>query len=97
MGFLRLYGRVLWLLGSDRSMAVGLGIAAELSLDPVLILALVGTCISLTFLNPFSHQSNLMVMGPGGYSFATFTRFGIPLYLASIVVACTVGYVLLGT
>ena len=76
---------------------VGLGIAAELSLDPVLILALIGTCISFTFLNPFSHQSNLMVMGPGGYSFATFTRFGIPLYLASIVVACTVGYVLLGT
>ena len=28
MGFLRLYGRVLWLLGPDRSMAVGLGIAA---------------------------------------------------------------------
>ncbi len=76
---------------------VGLGIAAELNLDPVLLLALIGTCISLTFLNPFSHQSNLMVMGPGGYSFATFARFGVPLYLASIVVASTVGYLLLGT
>ena len=76
---------------------VGLGIAAELSLDPVLILALIGTCISFTFLNPFSHQSNLMVIGPGGYSFATFTRFGVPLYLASIVVASLVGYLLLAT
>ncbi len=28
MGFLRLYGRVLWMLGSDRPMALGLGIAA---------------------------------------------------------------------
>ncbi|HWT09334.1 MAG TPA: glucan ABC transporter ATP-binding protein/ permease [Roseomonas sp.] len=28
MGFLRLYGRVLWLLGSDRPMAWGLGVAA---------------------------------------------------------------------
>ena len=76
---------------------VGLGISAELGLNPVLILALIGTCISLTFLNPFSHQSNLMVMGPGGYSFATFARFGVPLYLVSIVVASTVGYLLLGT
>ncbi len=28
MGFLRLYGRVLWLLGTDRPMAAGLGVAA---------------------------------------------------------------------
>ncbi len=28
MGFLRLYGRVLWLLGADRPMAWGLGVAA---------------------------------------------------------------------
>jgi len=28
MGFLKLYGRVLWLLGSDRPMAWGLGVAA---------------------------------------------------------------------
>lgn len=28
MGFLRLYGRVLWLLGSDRPMAMGLAVAA---------------------------------------------------------------------
>ena len=28
MGFLRLYGRVLWLLGADRPMAAGLGVAA---------------------------------------------------------------------
>jgi di/tricarboxylate transporter len=76
---------------------VGLAIAAELALDPVVILALIGTCISFTFLNPFSHQSNLMVMGPGGYSFSTFSRFGVPLYLISIVVACTVGYLLLST
>ena len=53
--------------------------------------------LPVAVLNPFSHQSNLMVMGPGGYSFATFARFGVPLYLVSIVVASTVGYLLLGT
>jgi di/tricarboxylate transporter len=28
--------------------------------------------------NPFSHQSNLMVMGPGAYSTRTFAEFGAP-------------------
>ena len=29
MGFVKLYGRVIWLLGADRPMALGLAIAAE--------------------------------------------------------------------
>ena len=74
---------------------VGLSIAMELGLDPVVILALIGTCISFTFLNPFSHQTNLMVIGPGGYTFGAFTRFGIPLFVVSLAVASTVGYLLI--
>lgn len=44
---------------------VVLTIAASTGLDPMLLLITVGTCISFTFFNPFSHQSNLMVMRPG--------------------------------
>jgi di/tricarboxylate transporter len=73
---------------------VGIAIAAQLGLNPVTILALIGTCISFTFINPFSHQSNLMVIGPGGYTFASFARFGVPLLLASIVSAAAIGYLL---
>jgi di/tricarboxylate transporter len=58
-------------------------------------LAVIGTCISLTFINRFSHQSNLMVMDPGGYSSATFARFGLPLFVASVACAGVVGFVLL--
>jgi hypothetical protein len=50
----------------------------------VLLLTLIGTCISFTFLNPFSHQATLMVVKPGGYSSATVMRFGIPLTLVSL-------------
>ena len=50
-----------------------------------MILALIGTCISFTFLNPFGHQTNLMVMRPGGYTTATFLRFGTPILLAALV------------
>ncbi|MFN3006357.1 SLC13 family permease [Mycolicibacterium wolinskyi] len=74
---------------------VVLTIAASTGLDPVLLLITVGTCISFTFFNPFSHQSNLMVMRPGGYSTATFMRFGIPLTVVSLVTVFGVGWALL--
>lgn len=74
---------------------VALTAAASTGLNPVLLLALIGTCISFTFLNPFSHQSNLMVMKPGGYTTAEFVRFGIPLTVVSLVAVCGVGWALL--
>ena len=72
---------------------VGLALAAELGVDPVIVLALIGTCISFTFINPFGHQSNLMVMQPGRYRVASLARFGVPLVL--IVVAATIATALL--
>ncbi|MDQ1246274.1 MAG: hypothetical protein QG597_642, partial [Actinomycetota bacterium] len=74
---------------------VALSIAAEMSLEPVILLALIGTCISFTFINPFSHQSNLMVLDPGGYSMSSFVRFGVPLFAVSLVTVCIVGYLLI--
>jgi di/tricarboxylate transporter len=74
---------------------VALGIAADLRTDPVTLLALIATCISFTFLNPFSHQSNLMVLEPGGYSTRTFARFGIPLVATCLVTAIAVTWAIL--
>jgi di/tricarboxylate transporter len=71
---------------------VALTVAGATGLDPILLLTLIGTCISFTFLNPFSHQSNLMVMKPGGYSIGTFVRFGIPLTLISVASAFGVAW-----
>jgi di/tricarboxylate transporter len=76
---------------------VGIGIAADYGLNPVTVLALIGTCISFTLINPFSHQSNMMVMRPGGYTTAQFARFGVPLLLAVMVTAAGVSYLLLMT
>jgi di/tricarboxylate transporter len=74
---------------------IALGLTAKLGIDPVTLLALIATCISFTFLNPFSHQSNLMVMEPGGYSTRTFARFGIPLVVVCLATAVAVTWAIL--
>lgn len=74
---------------------VGLTLAATLDIDPVVLLALIGTCISFTFINPFSHQSNLMVMQPGRYKMGSFVKFGIPLVIIVVVTTIGVAYVVL--
>ncbi|MCH8155920.1 MAG: anion permease, partial [Proteobacteria bacterium] len=66
---------------------IGLGIAHGLgvSLDPFLMAVAVGA--SSTYLTPIGHQSNLLVMGPGGYRFGDYWRMGLPLDLIIVAVA----------
>jgi di/tricarboxylate transporter len=40
------------------------------------------------FATPIGYQTNLMVMGPGGYRFSDYLRLGIPLNL--IVWLCAI-------
>jgi len=74
---------------------VALRVATDKGVDPVTILALVGTCVSLTLINPYSHASNVMVMRPGRYPQAQFARFGAPILAACLVTVCGVAYLLL--
>jgi di/tricarboxylate transporter len=74
---------------------VALRIAADLGVDPVTVLALIGTCVSFTLINPYSHQSNVMVMQPGGYTPVQFARFGVWILGPCLITVCVVAYVLL--
>ncbi len=74
---------------------VAVTVAGDAGLNPAILLTLIGTCISLTFLNPIAHQTNLMVMGPGGYSTKTFVRFGIPVTIVALGVGIAMGTLLL--
>ncbi|NLY44921.1 MAG: SLC13 family permease [Tissierella sp.] len=65
-------------------IAVSLAGSMGLSPDPFLM----GVCIacSAAFLTPIGHQSNLLVMGPGGYKFTDYWRLGLPLSALIIAV-----------
>ncbi len=66
-------------------IAAGLAKSAGISVDAMLMAVAIGA--SCDFLTPFGHQSNTLVMGPGGYRFLDYPRLGLPLTL--IVVAVT--------
>jgi di/tricarboxylate transporter len=55
------------------SFARSLGYSA----DPFLMAVAIGAACD--FLTPIGHQSNLLVMGPCGYSFGDYWRLGLPL------------------
>ena len=63
------------------SIAVGLG----LSVDPFLMAVAVGS--ASPYLTPIGHQSNTLVMAPGGYHFGDYARMGLPLDILIVVVA----------
>jgi di/tricarboxylate transporter len=58
---------------------IGMSIAQtmNLSIDPFLMTVAVGG--SCAFLTPIGHQSNTIVMGPGGYKFSDYWRMGLPM------------------
>jgi di/tricarboxylate transporter len=62
-------------------VAQGLGV----SVDPFLIAIAIGA--SCAFLTPIGHQSNTLVMGPGGYKFGDYWRMGLLLEILVVVTA----------
>jgi len=51
--------------------------ALDVSFMPFVIVVMVGA--SCSFISPVSYQTNLMVYGPGKYSFSDFVKIGVPL------------------
>jgi di/tricarboxylate transporter len=62
------------------SLSVGMGVSA----DPLLMGVAVGA--SCAFLTPVGHQSNALVMAPGGYRFGDYWRLGLPMSILVVAV-----------
>ncbi len=66
---------------------IALGVAAGMGASPDPFLMAVAVGASCAFLTPIGHQSNTLVMGPGGYRFGDYWRMGLPLEVIIVLVA----------
>jgi di/tricarboxylate transporter len=58
---------------------IAIGLAIEGQLNPMPFVVAITVAASCEFSTPIGYQTNLMVMGPGGYKWLDYTKFGGPL------------------
>ena len=66
-------------------IGIAMAVSLDTSIDPFLMAVAVGA--SCAFLTPIGHQSNTLVMGPGGYRFGDYLNLGLPLTLLVALVS----------
>lgn len=66
-------------------LAYGIAMGLGVNPDPFFMAVAVGA--SCAFLTPIGHQSNTLVLGPGGYQFGDYWRMGLPLEILIILIA----------
>ncbi len=66
-------------------IAISIAQILELPIDPFLMAVAVGS--ASPYLTPIGHQSNTLVMAPGGYRFSDYARVGAPLDVLILVTA----------
>ena len=69
---------------------IALSLASELQVPSDAVLMAVAVGASCAFMTPIGHQSNALVMEPGGYEFGDYWRLGLPLTAIVTVVAVPV-------
>lgn len=69
---------------------IALSLASELQMSSDAVLMAVAVGASCAFMTPIGHQSNALVMEPGGYEFGDYWRLGLPLTAIVTVVAVPV-------
>lgn len=57
------------------------GIIAQQGLNPYAALYTMMLAASASLSTPIGYQTNLMVHGPGGYTFLDWVKFGVPLQI----------------
>ncbi|MCG6896239.1 MAG: SLC13 family permease [Thiocapsa sp.] len=69
--------------------AIAAGAAEVIGADFKPFLFTIMMAASASFVTPIGYQTNLMVMGPGGYRFGDYVRMGLPLNLVAGLVTCS--------
>jgi di/tricarboxylate transporter len=66
---------------------IGIEVAWEGGYDPRPFIMAIALAASLSFVTPIGYQTNLMVMGPGGYRPSDYLRCGLPTAVVVTLVA----------
>ncbi|MFW6148331.1 MAG: SLC13 family permease, partial [Atribacterota bacterium] len=66
---------------------IGIIIAQNTGVSVDLFLMSIAIGASSPFLTPIGHQSNTLVMAPGGYKFSDYWRMGLPLQILIVIIA----------
>lgn len=69
---------------------ISLSLAAQMGLPPIPFILVVSFAAAANFLTPIGYQTNLMVYGPGGYSFKDFFKVGFPLTILYMLGTVTI-------
>ena len=70
-------------------LAVSLAAKLSIPAEPMVLAVLFGA--NLCYVTPVAYQTNLLIMGPGGYRFQDYVRAGLPL---AIIMITTLAYLL---
>ncbi|HZJ87416.1 MAG TPA: SLC13 family permease, partial [Erysipelothrix sp.] len=66
---------------------IAISVASGMSVNADAFLIAVAMASTTAFMTPIAHQSNMLVMGPGGYKFKDYWRLGLPLTLVSLFIS----------
>ena len=69
---------------------ISITMAVNLNLPVMPFILVVSFAAAANFMTPIGYQTNLMVYGPGGYSFKDFFRVGFPLTVIYMFVTVTI-------
>ena len=64
---------------------ISLSLAEQLGANPKPFVLLVAYAAAASFITPIGYQTNLMVYGPGGYTFKDFMKIGLPLSILFMI------------
>ncbi len=73
---------------------ISLTTAVNLGLNPLPFVLIVAFASAANFMTPVGFQTNLMVYGPGGYTFTDFFRVGAPLTFLYMIVTVAMLYLI---
>ncbi|WP_164667676.1 SLC13 family permease [Virgibacillus doumboii] len=71
---------------------IGIALADQLSVEPMGFAVTIAIAASSSFITPIGYQTNLIVYGPGGYTFKDYIKVGTPLSILVMITSVTIIY-----